>query len=104
MRHELGSLSMNEHDEQIVRAFITSARRKRWPESLASARRRPAMTGRLNHCRDIDERFATPLPSNTNIGKLLQSHGAPKMSYVLSCTADIDGQMMPLDEAVAATE
>jgi hypothetical protein len=95
---------MNEHDEHIVRAFIAPERRERWLKSLASAKRRPAMLDRLNHCRDIDDRYATLLPSNSDVVAFLRSRGAPKMCYVLSCTADIDGQTMALGDAVLAAE
>jgi len=95
---------MNEIEEAIIRAFITPARRKRWLESLASAKRRARMLDRLNHCRDLDERYATLLPSNTDIVALLRSRGAPEICYVLSGTKEIDGQMLPLAEAVWAAE
>lgn len=95
---------MNPNEEAIVRAFITPARRTRWLDGLASAKRRPQILDRLNHCRDLDERYATALPSNTDIAALLRSRGAPATCYVLSCTPAIDGQTLPLDEAVFAAE
>lgn len=95
---------MNEIEEAIIRAFITPARRTRWLESLASAKRRAPMLDRLNHCRDLDERYATPLPSNADVVALLRSRGAPAMCYVLSCTKEIDGQTLPLSEAASAVE
>jgi hypothetical protein len=95
---------MNAHEQAIIRAFITSPRRTRWLESLASAKRRASMLDRLNHCRDLDERYATLLPSNADVAALLRSHGAPATCYVLSCTDAIDGEVMPLDEAVSAAE
>jgi hypothetical protein len=95
---------MNEIEEAIIRAFITPARRTRWLESLASTKRRARMLDRLNHCRDLDERYATPLPSNTDVVALLRSRGAPAMCCVLSCTKEIDGQTLPLSEAFWAVE
>jgi hypothetical protein len=92
---------MNEHEEAIIRAFITSARRARWLESLGSAKRRPPMLDRLNHCQDLDERYATLLPSNTDVVALLRSRGAPGTCYVLSCTEAISGRVLPLAEAVS---
>lgn len=70
---------MNEIEEAIIRAFITLARRIRWLESLASAKRRARMLDCLNHCRDLDERYATLLPSNTDVVALLRSRGAPSL-------------------------
>src|SRR5262249_7376919 len=99
-----GTRQMNEHEETIVRAFIASARRARWLESLASSKRRPRMLDRLNHCRDLDERYTTMLPSNADVVPLLRLRGAPPTCYVLSCTNEIDGQVMKLEEAVSAAE
>jgi hypothetical protein len=81
---------------------MVPARRTRWLESLASEKRRRRMLDRLNHCRDLDDRFATLLASNTDVVGLLRSRGAPRMCYILSDTGDIDGLRMPLDEAVLA--
>ena len=60
------------------------------------------MLDRLNHCLDIDERYATVLRSNANVVALLRSHGAKKTCYVLSCAKDLDGKTLPVDEAVSA--
>jgi len=93
---------IHSHEEALVRAFISAPRRKRWLESLASAKRRAPFLDRLNHCKDIDERYATALPSNADVVGLLCSHGAPALCYVLSCTAAIDGRELPLAEAIEA--
>jgi hypothetical protein len=95
---------MHEQDEAIVRAFISPERRTRWLEQLASAKRRPRMLDRLNHCRDIDVRYAALLPSNVDVVALMRSRGAPATCYVLSSTDEIDGRIMPLEDAVFAAE
>lgn len=95
---------MHPHEEATIRAFIAPPRRPRWIESLASAKRRGGFLDRLNHCRDLDERFTNPLPSNADVPALLRSRGAPKMCYILSATEIIDGQELPLVEAVAQAE
>ena len=95
---------MNENEEAIIRAFITSTKQTRWLEKLASPKQRGAMLDHLNHCLDLDERYATLLPSNTDVVALLLSRGAPKMCYALSCTQEIDGQVLPLTEAVSKAE
>jgi len=94
---------MHPHEEATIRAFLIPPRRTRWLESLASAKRRGPCLDKLNHCRDLDERYTTPLPSNTDVVALLRSHGAPATCYVLSSTKEIDGLEMPLDEAILAT-
>ena len=95
---------MNSHEEATIRAFVIPSRRTRWLESLASAKRRRSCLDKLNHCRDLDERYATALPSNTDIVSLLRSCGAPARCYLLSDTKEIDGLELPLEEAVSATE
>jgi hypothetical protein len=91
---------MHPDEEATIRAFILPARRARWLGCLASPRRRGAFLDRLNHCQDIDGRYAAPLPSNTDVVALLRSHGAPATCYVLSCAEAIDGRERPLAEAV----
>ncbi len=91
---------MHPHEEATIRAFISPPRRTRWLESLASAKRRRRILDRLNHCRDIDERYATPLASNADILALLKAHGASTTCYVLSDAAALDGRVLSLVEAV----
>ncbi|GAC1471622.1 MAG: hypothetical protein NVSMB9_17980 [Isosphaeraceae bacterium] len=95
---------MHPHEAFTIRAFIAPARRARWLGALASKKRRGAFLDRLNHCRDLDERFSTPLASNDDVVAALRSLGAPAICYVMSDLATIDGQEMPLDEAVTQSE
>jgi hypothetical protein len=95
---------MRSEEEATIRAFISPARRMRWLESLASAKRRRRFLDRLNHCGDIDERYARPLASNVDVVALLRARGAPATCYVLSATADLDGRELPLAEAVVEAE
>jgi hypothetical protein len=94
---------MHPDEEAIIRAFIAPARRARWLQLLASPQRRSAFLDRLNHCRDIDERFATPLPSNADVVRLLRGRGAPETCYVISDTAENDGLQFSLEEAIERT-
>jgi hypothetical protein len=91
-------------EESIVRTFIVPSRRSRWLASLRHPARRTGMLDRLNHCRDLDDRYARLLPSSANVVALLRSRGAPERCYVLSNYKEIDGRTMPLDEAVWAAE
>lgn len=88
----------------IVRAFVAPHRRSRWLASLGSAKRRRLFLDCLNHCTDLDPRYARPVPSNVDLVALLRSEGAPATCYVVSDVAAIDGREMPLAEAVAAAE
>jgi len=91
-------------EELIVRAFIAPHRRSRWLSCLSSAKRRRKFLDCLNHCADLDPRYARPVPSNVDVVALLRSHGAPAKCYVVSDIVSIDGREMSLDEAVAAAE
>lgn len=82
---------------------MAPARRPRWLESLGSPRRRRKVLNHLNHCRDLDERFLTLLPSAADVVAELRSHEVPDTCYVISRTAEIDGQEMSLVEAVTKT-
>jgi hypothetical protein len=95
---------MHPHEEALVRAFIAPERRTRWLEGLASAKRRRKQLDRLNHCRDLDDRYATAVPSSADVAALLRSRGAPETCYVLSDTPGLDGREMPLAEAVCEAE
>ncbi len=91
---------MNPDEEAVVRAFVAPARRTRWLESLASAKRRRRFLDRLNHCRDIDERYSTLLPSNADVVAILKANGAPAKCYVISATETLDARELPLAEAL----
>jgi hypothetical protein len=95
---------MHPHEEAVVRAFIDPPRRARWLDALASAKRRRPFLDRLNHCRDIDDRYAKPLPPGSDVVALLRSMGAPANCHVVSDIADIDGRWLPLVEAVDRAE
>ena len=101
---EINCNRMCAHEESLIKAFIYPARRKRWLEHLASPKKRTRFLDRLNHCRDIDDRFSSLLPSGANIVALLSKRGAPPICYVISDYAEIDGREMTLEEAIRAAE
>lgn len=95
---------MHPHEEATIRAFISPSRRARWLELLASLKRRPKFLDRLNHCRDFDERYYTPLASSANVVDVLTARGAPPTCYVISDSPNLDGREWPLAEAVVEAE
>jgi hypothetical protein len=95
---------MHPHEEATIRAFIAAPRRTRWLQKLASSKHRKSFLDRLNHCRDIDDRYASALRSSTDAVAVLQSRGAPASCYVISDIAAIDGRELPLAEAVDQAE
>jgi hypothetical protein len=95
---------MNTHEEKTIGAFIVSPRRSRYLLCLASKKRRGPFLDCLNHCRHLDERFATLMKSNADIAAELRRRGAPDACYVISATEGIDGKTLPLEEAIEAAE
>lgn len=91
---------MSPHEEATIRAFIVPHRRSRWLQALSSPKRRPQFLDCLNHCSDFDPRYATPLPSKTDVLALLLDHGAPTECHLLSDVAELDGRELPLAEAI----
>jgi hypothetical protein len=94
------SIEMHSHEESLIHSFIKPERRPRWLQCLQSAKKRGRMLDRLNHCRDLDVRFAIALPSNAHVQDLLTARDAPSTCYVLSANDDIDGREMDLCDAI----
>jgi hypothetical protein len=91
---------MPPQEEATIRAFITPNRRPRWIQALNSPKRRRLFLDGLNHCPDLDPRFARLLPPNADVVRLLRDHGAPSICYLISDVAELDGRELPLVEAV----
>ncbi len=91
---------MIDHEEKTIKAFIIKEKRDRYSMLLENKKRRNEALDKLNHCRDIDERFIRWLPSNADVVKILKEEGSPEHVYVISDSKDIDGKMIPLADAV----
>lgn len=91
---------MHPHEESLIRSFILSERRPRWLQCLQSSKKRAQILDNLNHCCDIDDRYALTIPSNADVNKLLESRRAPSICYVLSDNHEIDGLELLLTEAI----
>jgi len=94
---------MHPVEAAIIDSFIAPHRRERWRLSLDSTKRRVKFLDCLNHCRDLDPRYALPLPSNADVVALLRSRGAPERCYVVSGVDEMDGREMAIEEAVSET-
>src|SRR2546430_1207022 len=98
---------LNTHEEQFARGFIVPQKRDRYLALLDSKWGRAKLLSGLNHCRDLDSRFATLIPANQqsaqSIETMLRSKGAPYTCHVMSALSDIDGREMPLSEALLET-
>jgi len=91
---------MTEHEEKTIKAFIIKERHDRYLMLLDSKKIRGEALNKLNHCKDIDERFITWLPSNAEIVKILKEEGSPEHVYIISDSKDIDGKTLPLADAI----
>lgn len=98
-------VTLTEHQEQIIAAFIMKEKQERYRFQLASSdeRKRNVCMGRLNHCRDLDLRYVVWLPRNTDVVALLRKVGSGRTVYIFSSAGAIDGTIMPLEDALEAT-
>jgi hypothetical protein len=97
---------MNEHEARFVRAFILPEKRERYTRLLSHPKRRGKILERLNHKLDIDYRFATPVPppqrQARTVERLLRQRGAGLTCHVIADASPLDGQDVPLAEALDA--
>ena len=98
---------LNPHEEQFARAFVVPEKRARYLSLLESQRGRKKLLDGLNHCHDLDPRFAKLIPSNQqseeSIENLLRQKGAPDKCHVMSDNPDIDNREMALSDALSKT-
>lgn len=89
--------------ERFVRAFIEKPKRDRWLTLLNSAKGRKKLTYSFHHSYEFDERWSTfvgDVHSAVEIASRLRKLGAGPTAYLLSSDWDLDGQTLPLDEAL----
>jgi hypothetical protein len=91
---------MNEHEDGFVSAFIVPERRERYQTLLANPKQRAKVLDRLNHSQDIDFSHARPVPAGCNLVLLLERLGAGPTCHVIADSSEMDGQDLPLEEAV----
>lgn len=94
-----------EHEAVVIRAFIVPERRARYLDRLLSPKgRRKFMKRNFPHMNDLDPRYAQKIDPRRQhapqIYELLRDRGAPEACYVMSATADLDGQRVGLREAL----
>ncbi len=98
---------MNVHEEMFARSFIVSEKKDRYLSLLDSIKGRKKIVSGLDHCPDLDMRFATLIPTGSqsvdSVEKMLKRKGAPKICYIMSSNGRIDGQEMLLREALSET-
>ncbi len=94
---------LNDHETSFVSAFIIPERQDRYLMLLGNPKRRGKALNRLNHARDIDSSLARPVPSGwaaESLAVLLENLGAGGTCYAIADASDMDGQTLPLREAL----
>lgn len=95
-----------EHEAALIRAFVRADRQPRLLGLLSSPKGRPKLRAALAHFRDLDPRFAHPVPPAQQqaaaIEALLRAKGAPELCYVVAEAPELDGRAMPLAEVLEA--
>ncbi|MHC4200469.1 MAG: hypothetical protein ACYSU0_10800 [Planctomycetota bacterium] len=94
------------HEEPIARAFLIAAKRDRFLAVLSTRGGRDKLRKKeFAHFDGLDPRFAHQIPpgaqNEDDIESTLKAKGAPSSCYVWSENDEIDGQELPLAEALA---
>lgn len=71
---------------------------------LGSRKRRREALDALNHFGHWDSRFSQAVDSSEDLVKLLRTAGAKAECRVISDCSELDGQYLPLEEAIFACE
>jgi hypothetical protein len=97
---------MDEHEKAFVSTFIVSERRERYLTLLGNPKRRNKALDRLSGGRDIDYSLASEAPTlctSESLAVLLENMGADPTCYVIADASEMDGQHLPLREALWKT-
>jgi hypothetical protein len=91
-----------EYEQAFVSAFVVPEKRARYAEFLAKPKRRREITNRFSHFFDFVPELATQIPRGTaaELASLLRAKGAGKIARVIGGRKEIDGQDLPLEEAI----
>ena len=91
----------------FVAAFIERSRQERVLLQLRGKRRGRFCQGELPHFAEFDRRFCKRVPTREQnregILALLRGRGAPERCHVISADGHLDGQTMPLEDALEQT-
>ena len=95
-------------EESFVRAFVQKARRERALFELGSKKKRADFFWKLSRFESVLEgRYMQPIPPPNSdaqsIHDLLRSNGAPSICYLMSFNQRVDGQELPLLEALESS-
>jgi hypothetical protein len=90
-----------EHEQGLAR-FISREHRPRFIDSLSNDMLRRKLRYKLAHFAWLDERHVTAIPTAepATMARQLHSEGAPGTCVLVAEDADLDGQELPLEEAL----
>jgi hypothetical protein len=94
---------MSEHEIGFVSSFIIPERRERYLSILGNPKRRGKVLNRLNHAQDVNLSLAQQVPPGCigeSLAVLLEQIGACDKCHVIADASDVDGQTLPLREAL----
>jgi hypothetical protein len=97
-------MALQPDEEATIRAFVLREKRSRYLSKLGDQKSRAEFLDRLNHCDDLNSRYATQIESSADLLSLLRSKGAPRQCTVISDIADLDGQQIALETAIQKVE
>ena len=90
------------HEQAFVSVFVVPEKRARYAEFLPKPKRRIEVTRRFNHFFDFVPALARQVPRGTGaeLAPLLRTKGAGDTAHVIGGRDEIDGQDLPLVEAI----
>ena len=98
------SSSRDDHERQLVRAFLLPQRQERYLELLFNPRRRDDVTSQLVHFKHLDMRWVVDLPPSfecsSKLFQILKEKGEPDTCWAISEDSDLDGKELLLSEAL----
>lgn len=96
-----------DHEIDAIRSFVVKAKRDRYISSLSSPRKRTEFVRKLAHFKDLDPKYKVLIPppkrSPAGVADILRSKGAGSHCWVMSENPEIDGQELPILEALKRT-
>ena len=89
--------------EAGLELFLEPSSRGRFRHALTSARARSKFRAKLAHFAHLDQRFATKVSDKSLVAAKLRELGAPRVCYVMSEDSEIDGSIIPVEDAIRLT-
>ena len=91
-----------DHEQAFVSVFVVPEKRARYAEFLPKPKRRAEITQRFCHFFDFVPSLARQVPRGvaSELAPLLRARGAGDTAHVIGGRDEIDGQDLPLEQAI----